>query len=254
MATLLVAACGAPSRVPVPPPAEEPVEPEAPNPDRDGDGLLDIDDQCPCDMEDVDGFEDEDGCPEPDNDRDRIVDVCDFCPNDPENYNGIEDLDGCPDMGRVIISSSRIQILERIYFLKNRAEIRPRSHPILDAVAAVMQAYPDIELVELQGHASTRERRPDRLSQRRADAVRDALIQRGVEPQRLVARAYGTSRPIASNDTADGRERNRRAEFSLERRAVPPAPTPTPTPTPPSQPPANLCPDGQPVFTPAPCD
>jgi outer membrane protein OmpA-like peptidoglycan-associated protein len=65
--------------------------------DRDGDGIIDEDDQCPDDPEDKDGWEDVDGCPDPDNDKDGIPDVADKCPNEPEDKDGFEDLDGCPD-------------------------------------------------------------------------------------------------------------------------------------------------------------
>jgi OmpA-OmpF porin, OOP family len=65
--------------------------------DRDGDGLKDDIDKCPDDPEDLDDFEDMDGCPDPDNDRDGILDKDDKCPNEPETKNGFEDEDGCPD-------------------------------------------------------------------------------------------------------------------------------------------------------------
>src|SRR5690606_36060287 len=52
---------------------------------------------CRNEPEDMDGFEDEDGCPDPDNDRDTILDVNDKCPNEPEDFDGFEDEDGCPD-------------------------------------------------------------------------------------------------------------------------------------------------------------
>nr|WP_236673441.1 Ig-like domain-containing protein [Comamonas sp. JC664] len=66
--------------------------------DTDGDGILDIDDQCPTEPEDKDGFQDADGCPDPDNDGDGIPDTADKCPNEPETVNGFEDEDGCPDV------------------------------------------------------------------------------------------------------------------------------------------------------------
>jgi outer membrane protein OmpA-like peptidoglycan-associated protein len=69
-----------------------------PDPDNDGDGILDIHDECPDDPEDFDNFEDKDGCPDPDNDGDGILDVDDECPNEPEDFDGIEDSDGCPDL------------------------------------------------------------------------------------------------------------------------------------------------------------
>ena len=65
--------------------------------DRDQDGLSDDDDECPSRPEDIDGFEDSDGCPDTDNDLDQIVDLIDQCPDIPEDKNGFEDDDGCPD-------------------------------------------------------------------------------------------------------------------------------------------------------------
>ena len=76
---------------PPPPPA-----PPAPT-DTDGDGLLDPEDQCPSEKEDVDSFQDEDGCPDPDNDADGVLDASDKCPNEAETVNGVDDQDGCPE-------------------------------------------------------------------------------------------------------------------------------------------------------------
>jgi outer membrane protein OmpA-like peptidoglycan-associated protein len=69
-----------------------------PDLDNDGDGIRDEIDQCPDLAEDFDGFEDEDGCPDLDNDGDGIPDVDDRCPNEPEDFDGIQDSDGCPDI------------------------------------------------------------------------------------------------------------------------------------------------------------
>jgi len=68
-----------------------------PDPDNDGDGILDVNDKCPDQAEDFDGFEDTDGCPDVDNDKDGIPDDVDHCPNQPETRNGYKDEDGCPD-------------------------------------------------------------------------------------------------------------------------------------------------------------
>src|SRR5262249_20648909 len=65
--------------------------------DQDGDGVADDQDQCPTVAEDVDGFQDADGCPDPDNDGDGFPDAQDKCPNEAEVKNGIQDSDGCPD-------------------------------------------------------------------------------------------------------------------------------------------------------------
>ncbi len=72
-----------------------------PNSDRDGDGILDDVDLCPDSPEDLDGYEDKDGCPEDqDTDGDGIPDSRDKCPNDPEDFDGEEDEDGCPDLAK----------------------------------------------------------------------------------------------------------------------------------------------------------
>ena len=68
-----------------------------PDNDNDGDGIPDASDRCPDQAEDMDGFEDEDGCPDLDNDRDGIPDTRDRCPNEPEDMDGFEDEDGCPE-------------------------------------------------------------------------------------------------------------------------------------------------------------
>ena len=69
-----------------------------PDLDNDNDGIVDLKDKCPNTPEDMDGFEDDDGCPEADNDNDKILDKDDKCPNEPEDLDGFEDLDGCPDL------------------------------------------------------------------------------------------------------------------------------------------------------------
>ena len=68
--------------------------------DVDHDAVLDIYDRCPNDPEDMDGFQDQDGCPDPDNDQDGIPDAKDRCPDQPETQNGVDDADGCPDADR----------------------------------------------------------------------------------------------------------------------------------------------------------
>jgi|GEM_PF-3194749 outer membrane protein OmpA-like peptidoglycan-associated protein len=68
-----------------------------PEKDNDKDGIADLDDACPLKAEDRDDFEDRDGCPEPDNDKDEILDGKDMCPNEKEDLDGFEDEDGCPD-------------------------------------------------------------------------------------------------------------------------------------------------------------
>jgi OOP family OmpA-OmpF porin len=184
-----------------------------------------VDDLCPNDPEDIDQFEDEDGCPDPDNDQDRILDVDDECPNEPEVYNGTEDEDGCPDEGRVAIQGSDIVIMDRVYFETDSAEIRPISFPILDAVAATLRGNPQITLVEVQGHAD--ERSSDeyniQLTRDRAASVVTYLVTRGgVERNRLRSAGYGERCPIDPSHTEAAWEQNRRVEFKIIRTAAGP--------------------------------
>ena len=202
--------------------ADEPVVPPSDDLDRDRDGIVDSLDRCPCLREDLDSFEDDDGCPDPDNDHDRVVDGCDLCPNEGEVYNGEQDLDGCPDAAMIRIEDDRIVIVEPIRFAEGSAQIPAANLPLLDAAAAAMRAYPRVELLEVQGHTSLDERDREALARRRAEAVRDALIQRGVEPDRLVARGYSDTRPI---------------DFQILELGEAPEPPPPPSPV-------NPCPDG----------
>ncbi len=192
-------------------------------PDTDGDGVKDPDDKCPMDPEDKDGFQDDDACPDPDNDGDNILDVNDKCPMDPENYNQFEDEDGCPDTKPeegprlVKITLKKIEILEKIFFQTNKARIKPESFEVLNQVARAMIDVPRIKLVRVEGHTDDKGRDAYnlKLSQSRAEAVRDYLVEQGVEPERLEAMGYGETRPIDTNKTAEGRGNNRRVEFVI---------------------------------------
>ncbi|HVV87828.1 MAG TPA: OmpA family protein [Kofleriaceae bacterium] len=192
-----------------------------PDPDNDQDGILDVDDLCPNDPEDKDGWEDEDGCPDPDNDKDKILDVDDKCPNEPETRNGFEDDDGCPDHGRVVVTDTKIEILDKVYFEYNKAIIKPESYPILDAVAATLAGNPDINLVEVQGH--TDERGNDAynldLSDKRAKAVVAYLVDKGIDASRLQGQGYGETQPIDRRHTEQAWAKNRRVEFLILKRA-----------------------------------
>jgi len=188
-----------------------------PDPDNDGDGIPDVKDLCPDDPEDKDGFEDADGCPDVDNDADRILDVDDACPNDPETYNGNEDEDGCPDKGLVILEDTQITILEKIYFETDSAIIMSRSFPLLDAVAATLNASPQITLVEIQGHADERggDEYNIKLTRARAASVMNALIERGVIKDRLRSAGYGERCPVDPKHNATAWDKNRRVEFKI---------------------------------------
>ncbi|HXT95057.1 MAG TPA: OmpA family protein, partial [Polyangia bacterium] len=192
-----------------------------PDPDNDKDGIPDKNDLCPNDPEDKDGFEDQDGCPDPDNDHDRILDKDDKCPNEPETYNGYQDADGCPDKGKVIVHKGKLEILDKIYFETDKDEIKPVSFPLLDAIAATINGNPQIDLIEIQGHAD--ERGDDAhnldLTERRAQSVRRALEQRNVLPSRLKAHGYGETKPICTQHNEECWSQNRRVEFIILKRS-----------------------------------
>jgi outer membrane protein OmpA-like peptidoglycan-associated protein len=191
-----------------------------PEPDNDKDGILDTEDVCPNDPEDKDDWEDKDGCPDPDNDKDRILDKDDKCPNEPETYNGKDDEDGCPDRGLAVRTDTGIEILDKIYFETNKAIIKPVSYPILDAVAATMNGNPDILLLEIQGHTDERNTNEYnlKLSQDRAEAVKQYLIDKGVDAKRLTPRGYGEEKPIDPGHNEAAWSKNRRVEFVILKR------------------------------------
>ncbi|MCG8420726.1 MAG: OmpA family protein [Proteobacteria bacterium] len=193
-----------------------------PEADNDGDGILDRDDLCPDDPEDMDSWEDDDGCPDTDNDNDRIVDEDDKCPLEPETYNGSEDDDGCPDRGRVVVTDTNIEILDKVYFEFNKAVIKSESFPILDAVAATLLGNPDILLIEIQGHTDSRgsDSYNLRLSDSRANAVREYLLGKEISPDRLQSQGYGETQPIDRRRNEAAFAKNRRVEFLILKRST----------------------------------
>ncbi|MFO0682551.1 MAG: OmpA family protein [Sandaracinus sp.] len=208
-----------------------------PEVDNDADGVLDGTDVCPSQSEDDDDWNDEDGCPEPDNDEDRIPDGLDQCPMDPEDRDDFEDEDGCPEPGPrtapVTVSDTRILIGETIYFEYDTDTIRPVSMPLLDQVAEVINALSADLRIRVEGHtdsAGTPAYNLD-LSYRRARAVVEYLVGRGVSRDRLEYRGYGDQHEVAPNDDPDGRALNRRVEFTILRPGEPATGSPPPTTT-----------------------
>jgi outer membrane protein OmpA-like peptidoglycan-associated protein len=186
-----------------------------PDPDNDGDGITDKLDRCPSEAEDKDSFEDDDGCPDPDNDKDTIVDASDKCPNEP----GVAP-DGCPKKyNLVVVTETKIELKQTVFFDTNRATIKPASFGLLDEVAQALKDNPKIK-VEIQGHTDSQglDAFNLQLSQKRADAVRVYLIKRSITSDRLAAKGYGEGVPIADNRTAAGRGQNRRVEFVITSR------------------------------------
>jgi outer membrane protein OmpA-like peptidoglycan-associated protein len=189
-----------------------------PDPDNDQDGIPDVEDQCPNDPEDFDGFEDANGCPDPDNDQDGILDVKDQCPNDPETKNNFQDEDGCPDEARrARIEGKKIVILDKVFFVYDKAIILEQSYPVLMEVAQILKENAPIKKVLIEGHTDSRgsDSYNRSLSDRRAKAVREFLIKQGIDRNRMLAKGFGEERPIASNDDDEGRQKNRRVEFTI---------------------------------------
>lgn len=188
--------------------------------DRDRDGILDDQDKCPDDPEDKDGYQDEDGCPDPDNDGDGILDKVDQCPDLPETKNGYKDDDGCPDINPDLVVVNRdlgkIEIKQKVYFDTGKATIKSISFKLLNEVAGALKANPSMEVL-VEGHTDSvgSDSLNMKLSAARANSVRDYLVGQGVEATRLTSIGFGKTKPIADNGSADGREQNRRVEFTI---------------------------------------
>lgn len=106
-------------------------------------------------------------------------------------------------------------VLEGVNFDFDRATLRPEDSDVIDKDMATLKEWGDVK-VEVAGHTDSvgSDRYNMDLSQRRANTVRNYLISKGIAADRLVAKAYGESQPIASNDTDEGRFKNRRVELN----------------------------------------
>ena len=178
--------------------------------DSDGDGFMDPDDKCP----DEPGIA-PDGCPIRDRDGDGFVDEVDRCPDDPETKNGYQDDDGCPDELPEEVKKFT-GVIEGIFFDFNSDKIQKKSTPTLTKAVEALTGYKEIR-VEITGHTDnvgSRDFNLD-LSRRRAEAVRQWLLDKGIEPARITTRGAGPDEPIDTNDTAAGRAKNRRIEFKV---------------------------------------
>jgi outer membrane protein OmpA-like peptidoglycan-associated protein len=108
-------------------------------------------------------------------------------------------------------------VLRSVYFEFDKATIRGDAAPVLDEAAGLLRDEGEIN-VAAEGHTDEigTEEYNKRLSQRRADAVRGYLVGKGINGKRIATEAFGESRPVASNDTAEGRAQNRRVELRVE--------------------------------------
>jgi len=210
--------------------------------DSDGDGVSDYVDQCPNTPREAKGKVDQFGCPL-DTDKDGVADYLDQCPNthvaarkhvnefgcdldtDGDGVPDYEDLcptlvgdastSGCPEVKREVRSILN-KAMQGIQFENGKATIKTTSYAILDQVAKAFIENPSY-VIEVQGHTDNvgNYQQNLTLSEKRAQAVREYLVKKGVEANKITAHGYGPDRPIASNSTKEGRSQNRRVEFNI---------------------------------------
>jgi outer membrane protein OmpA-like peptidoglycan-associated protein len=179
-----------------------------PSRDGDGDGVLDAEDRCP----EQPGAKENGGCPDADRDGDTVSDRLDRCP---DRFGAPPD--GCPKKYTLVeVKKEKIEIKQQVHFATAKYRVLKGSLPLLNQVVQVMNDYPKMR-VSIEGHTDNvgRETTNMRLSQRRAEAVRDYLVSKGISPTRLEATGFGPTKPIASNKTARGKAKNRRTEFRI---------------------------------------
>jgi OOP family OmpA-OmpF porin len=166
-------------------------------PDSDGDGVADSLDQCP--NTPAGTKVDDKGC-ELDGDADGILDSQDKCPDTPKGER--VDATGCP-------FNKELQ-LQGVKFATNSADLLPESLPVLERAIATLKRYPELN-IEVVGHTDDRgsDAYNQQLSGRRAETVLKYLRDGGLTNM-LSSRGYGERQPIASNDTDEGRQQNRR--------------------------------------------
>ncbi len=201
--------------------------------DSDGDGVVDGLDKCP---NTPPGRKvNAQGC-ELDSDGDGVMDGLDKCPNTPPgrkvDANGCEiDTDGdglvdgvdkCPTVYAKTADGCPLQpapvpeklVLEGVNFDNDKATLRSDAQAILEQAAESLKKWGDVK-VEVAGHTDSKasDDYNMKLSQSRAEAVREYLISKGVGADRLSAKGYGETAPVADNETEEGRAHNRRVEL-----------------------------------------
>ncbi|MDC7994918.1 OmpA family protein [Altibacter sp. HG106] len=177
-------------------------------PDADGDGITDAEDECPNEA----GPAANNGCPWPDRDGDGVLDKDDECPDVP----GTVANNGCPEVTVEVINQLN-EYSRTILFDYDKATIRQESYSTLQNIADIMKEYPTTGF-HIEGHTDSRGSDSYNLdlSKRRAASVMNYLTTIGIPGDRLTSEGYGEANPIATNNTAAGRQQNRRVEISLK--------------------------------------
>ena len=176
-------------------------------PDADGDGVADKDDECPT----VKGAKENKGCPWPDTDGDGVADKDDKCPT----VKGTVANNGCPE-----VSDEAMKKLndygKTILFNSGKSSFQKQTYPVLQAMSAILKEYPTAKF-SLEGHTDSdgKDAMNQKLSEDRAAAVKNYLIEQGIDASRLSSKGFGESMPVDSNKTAKGKANNRRVEVKL---------------------------------------
>ena len=176
-------------------------------PDADGDGIADKDDACPNEA----GPAENKGCPWPDSDNDGVLDKDDICPDVP----GTVANNGCPEVTEAV-QKTLLDYAKTILFDTGKASIKTESEEVLQNIIAILKEYKNAKFT-IDGHTDSvgSAKLNQKLSEERAYSVMNYLIENGVASSRLTATGYGEERPIASNNTRQGRRTNRRVEINL---------------------------------------
>ena len=179
-------------------------------PDADKDGVADKDDKCPS----VAGAKENAGCPWTDTDNDGVADKDDACPQ----VAGLASNKGCPEVSAADLDKISAEA-KSIYFNTGKATFKSEDVPVkIESISNLLKQYPTAKF-SIEGHTDSdgSEISNQKLSQQRADVVRNALIERGLKAENLSAVGYGESKPVASNKTAAGKAKNRRTEVVLKK-------------------------------------
>ncbi len=181
--------------------------------DEDSDGVFDGIDRCPGTPAGT--KVDSKGCPL-DSDGDGVNDNLDKCPDTPRGTT--VDADGCPPPPKaapLFEEGKKELVLEGVNFESEKAVLLPESAAALDRVAESLADWPEVR-VEIGGHTDGTGAAGYNLtlSEKRAQAVMDYLVGKGIDASRMTVKGYGETKPIADNRTADGRARNRRVELT----------------------------------------
>jgi OOP family OmpA-OmpF porin len=164
-----------------------------------------------------------------DSDRDGVPDDADACPGTPPGIqvdasgcsvdsdgDGVaDDVDACPDTPRgAIVDHRGCWVVKGVKFDYKKWDVKPQFNSNLDNIINILKKAPGLK-IRIEGHTDNigSEKYNLKLSEKRAQAIKDYLVGRGIDQSRITSVGYGLSKPIAGNDTKEGQALNRRAEL-----------------------------------------